>query len=402
MAKGRPARLTDDDVRTLVRKEGKGPLFALPYSPNLFIRFGKRTKTYTAVVRQPGGKQVWIKIGRTDQIKLKAAEEETARIVKQVRAGETTKEVSPETVTFANVVEAYRMKVGRHQRQWPAKEYRLAKWLLPRFGKVPFLDIKRSQVNALLNEIEGEDQVLSKSADQVLVDLQALEKFYLSMDSVPDDYAMRFRGGLVPKRSKPNPRERVLEPDELSAVWAAAGNAGRFGVVIKLCLYTAQRITKILSMQWNHVNLANGQWKIPRAAGEKGVPKVLTLPPAAIALIKTQERLTPYVFHSARGDGHMIGLSELKRDFEAQVRIKLPEMPQWGMHDLRRSARTMLSKAKVDFHVAEAILGHKIPGVAGIYQRDDFTEEMAAALVALADHIETIVGANVVPMAQAG
>ena len=35
-------------------------------------------------------------------------------------------------------------------------------------------------------------------------------------------------------------------------------------------------------------------------------------------------------------------------------------------------------------------------------QRDDFTEEMAAALVALADHIETIVGANVVPMAQAG
>jgi integrase len=397
MAPRRPSKFDDDDVRKLAQKEGS--LYAHPFRPNLFIRFGKRSKTYTAVTRSPGGRQVWTKIGRTDRISLKAAEDETARIVERVRAGRTGQEVSPAAVTLANVVEAYRVSVGRHQRRWPDKERRLAKWLLPRFGKVSFLKIGRSQVNALLNEIA---ETSPKSADQVLVDLQALEKFYLSMDSVPDDYAMRFRGGLVPKRSKPNPRERVLEPDELSAVWAAAGDAGRFGVVIKLCLYTAQRITKILSMQWDHVNLANGQWKIPRAAGEKGVPKVLTLPPAAIALIETQGRLTPYVFHSARGDGHMIGLSELKRNFEAQVRIKLPEMPQWGMHDLRRSARTMLSKAKVDFHVAEAILGHKIPGVAGIYQRDDFTEEMAAALVTLADHIETIVGANVVPMAQAG
>jgi integrase len=397
MAPRRPSKFDDDDVRKLTQKEGS--LYAHPFRPNLFIRFGKRSKTYTAVTRSPGGRQVWTKIGRTDQIKLKAAEEETTRIVERVRAGQTGQEVSPAVVTLTNVVESYRVKVGRHQRVWRDKQRRLTKWLLPRFGKTPFLEIGRSQVNVLLNEIAATSP---RVADQVLVDLQALEKHFLSMDGVPDDYIMRFRGGLVPKRSKRNQRERVLESEELSAVWAAAGKADRFGVIVKLCLYTAQRITKILSMQWDHVNLENSQWKIPRVAGEKGVPKVLTLPPAAIALIKTQERLGPWVFGSVRGTGYMIGLSELKRNFETQVRIQLPTMERWTMHDLRRSSRTMLSKAKVDFFVAEAILGHKIPGVAGVYQRDDFTEEMTAALVKLAEYIESTVGANVVPMAQAG
>jgi integrase len=114
------------------------------------------------------------------------------------------------------------------------------------------------------------------------------------MDSVPHDYVMRFRGGLVPKRSTPNRRKRVLTPDELRAVWLAAGNAGRFGVLVKLCLLSARRITKILSMEWDHVDLdSTGEWRIPHAAGEKGVPEVLPLPPQAIALIKTQPRLGP-------------------------------------------------------------------------------------------------------------
>jgi hypothetical protein len=254
MAKRRPSKFADEDVQKLIRKEGL--LYAHPFRPNLFIRFGKRSKSYIAVTRSPGGRQVWTTIGRTDRILLKAAEDECARIVERVHAGQPGQEVSQAAVTLAAIAEAYRVKVGRHQRRWPDKERRLAKWLLPRFGKRPFLEIKRPEINALLIEIEATS---ARRADQVLVDLQALEKFFLTMAAVPHDYVMRFRGGLVPRRSKPNPRERTLEPDELSAIWAAAGDAGRFGVIVKLCLYTAQRLMKVLSMQWEHVNLDNAQ-----------------------------------------------------------------------------------------------------------------------------------------------
>jgi hypothetical protein len=76
-------------------------------------------------------------------------------------------------------------------------------------------------------------------------------------------------------------------------------------------------------------------------------------------------------------------------------------MDRWTMHDLRRTARTLLSKAKIkkngvetriDFFVAEAILGHALGGVAGIYNRDNYAAEIPAALAALADHIHQIVG----------
>jgi hypothetical protein len=46
-------------------------------------------------------------------------------------------------------------------------------------------------------------------------------------------------------------------------------------------------------------------------------------------------------------------------------------------------------------HRGEAILGHMIGGIAGIYQKDDFAEEIPAALIKLANHIEAIVAGPV-------
>jgi integrase len=238
----------------------------------------------------------------------------------------------------------------------------------------------------------------ARGADQVLVDLQALEKHFLSMKEKPDGYQLRFRGGLVPTRSTPNPRKRTLKPEELRAIWAAADDAGRFGVIVKLCLYSAQRVMKILSMQWDHVNLETGEWTIPRTDREKGAPEILPLPPEAIELIKTQVRLTPYVFHSVRGTGHIISLNLYKRDLDA----RLPKMPRWTIHDLRRSAKTYMAELDVPFHVSEKILGHELGGVAEIYDRSKLKPQMKAALVTLAGFIETTVGDNTIPMKRAG
>jgi integrase len=299
-------------------------------------------------------------------------------------------------VTLADIVGAYKKKTGQHQRRWRDKDRRLKRWLLPRFGKVPFLDIKRSQVNALLNEIEVTS---ARGADQVLVDLQALEKHYLSMDTIPDDYVMRFRGGLVPTRSTPNPRKRTLKPEELRAIWTAAGDAGRFGVIVKLCLLTAQRIMKILSMKWDDVDLETGEWTIPRIDGEKGVPEVLPLPLAAIELIKTQPRFdNDYVFASVRGTGHIISLNLYKRDLDA----RLPKMPRWTIHDLRRSAKTYMAELDVPPYVSEKILGNELSGVEGIYDQSKLKLPMKSALATLARFIETTVGDNTMPMALAG
>ena len=58
-------------------------------------------------------------------------------------------------------------------------------------------------------------------------------------------------------------------------------------------------------------------------------------------------------------------------------------MKAWRLHDLRRTARSLLSRAGVLPHVAEQVLGHKIKGVEGIYDRHDYAKEKAEALKAL-------------------
>lgn len=61
------------------------------------------------------------------------------------------------------------------------------------------------------------------------------------------------------------------------------------------------------------------------------------------------------------------------------------------VHDLRRTARSLMSRAGVRPDIAERVLGHEIPGVEGVYDRHHYAEEKAAALNQLAQLVETIV-----------
>jgi integrase len=65
--------------------------------------------------------------------------------------------------------------------------------------------------------------------------------------------------------------------------------------------------------------------------------------------------------------------------------------PPWRTHDLRRTARSLMSRAGVRPDIAERVLGHAIPGVAGTYDRHPYAEQKAAALQALATLVERIV-----------
>ena len=66
-------------------------------------------------------------------------------------------------------------------------------------------------------------------------------------------------------------------------------------------------------------------------------------------------------------------------------------MDHWVIHDLRRTARSLLSKVGVSSEIAERVLGHTIKGVEGVYNRHAYTEEKAEALNKLAALVERII-----------
>jgi len=76
-------------------------------------------------------------------------------------------------------------------------------------------------------------------------------------------------------------------------------------------------------------------------------------------------------------------------------------MPHWTLHDLRCTARSLMSRAGERPDISERLLGHAIPGVEGVYDHYAYDAEKADALKKLAHQIEIIVNppkGNVVTM----
>jgi integrase len=63
----------------------------------------------------------------------------------------------------------------------------------------------------------------------------------------------------------------------------------------------------------------------------------------------------------------------------------------WRLHDLRRSARSLMSRAGVPTDHAERSLGHIIGGVRGVYDRYQYLDEKRHAFNALAGLVERII-----------
>jgi integrase len=352
-------------------------------------------KSFVAVSRDPtSGRQVWATIGGADLMSVAEAREKARAAIKRIQAGQPAFDPLVKAQSFEDVAEQW---LKRHVR---AKGLRsegevtrlLNSHVYPAWKDRPFLNIRRSDVAALLDEVE--DDHGARQADYVLAITRGIMNWYASRS---DDFNPPLVSGMRRTNPKERARARALNDDELRAVWKAAESDGAFGAFVRLLLMTAQRRDKVATMRWADI-APDGTWTIPAEAREKGNAVELVLPEAAIAIVRGQPRLgdSPYVFAAVRrvnGKDHasMSGWSKRKRALDAKVAAGLPDMPQWQLHDLRRTARSLLSRAGVLREHAERVLGHAIAGVEGVYDVHAYRNEKAAAMAKLAALIERII-----------
>jgi integrase len=189
------------------------------------------------------------------------------------------------------------------------------------------------------------------------------------------------------KRHSSRPRKRILNDDEIRALWANA--EGTFGDIVKLALLTAQRKAKLVGMKWN--DLRNDEWIIPTFAREKGNPGQLKLPKLAIEIIRARPQIAQNEFvFAGRGKAAFNSWSEQKGALDAKLKEALGQLERWTIHDLRRTARSLLSRAGVLPHVAEQVLGHVQAGIVAVYDRHTYDVEKANALQRLAELLQSI------------
>jgi integrase len=188
-------------------------------------------------------------------------------------------------------------------------------------------------------------------------------------------------------------RSRILDDDELRRVWKAAEFSGVFGRLLKFLLLTGVRCGEAGAMTWDEI--VDGVWTLPAARNKTKQELARPLSRAALAIIEAQPRIAgvPFIFTA--------GKRPLRGDWRMKSRLDAASgVTVWTIHDLRRTARSLLSRCGVNADVAERCLGHVIGGVRGTYDRHRYQAEMLAAYEALAARIDQIVnppdGANVV------
>jgi integrase len=151
-------------------------------------------------------------------------------------------------------------------------------------------------------------------------------------------------------------------------------------------LVTACRRTEAAAMTWSEIS--GDEWTIPHERYKTGVELTLPLSKAAMKILAEIPRIegSEHVF-TTNGRAPISGFSTFKLKFDIACGVK-----HWRLNDLRRSARSLLSRAGVNSDIAERCLGHAIAGVRGVYDRHRYLDEMRAAFEALAVQIDAVRG----------
>ena len=201
-------------------------------------------------------------------------------------------------------------------------------------------------------------------------------------------------------------RQRVLIDDEIRVVWRVAQGSGVFGALVQFLLLTATRRNEASRMTRSEV--VNGDWIIPSSRYKTGLELVIPLSRKARSVFAGVPRIgkSDLVF-TTDGAHPLGGFSKFKRTFDARVLVELCKhdntakpLPRWTIHDLRRTARSLMSRGGVSSDHAERALGHVMGGIRRVYDRHAFYDEKKRAFEVLASQVDHVINnkASVVPL----
>ena len=293
--------------------------------------------------------------------------------------------------TLAAVAARYLELEGPKLRSAAWRTSILDRLVLPLLGSRPVADIKRSDVVRLLDHVEQKNGPVA--ADRTLAVLSKVFNWYAVRD---DDFKSPLVRGMHRTNGRERARSRVLTDDELRRLWTASGEAGPFGALIRFLLLTGARRNEAARMTWAEV--VGADWTLPAARNKTKIDLLRPLSEDAQRILEEQPRCVdcPFVF-TLNGRTAISDFHRQKAALDAKAGVA-----GWRIHDLRRTARSLMSRAGVPGEHAERCLGHAVGTVVtATYDRHSYATEKNRAYEALASLIARIAGgqaANVVSL----
>jgi integrase len=390
--------LTDDFIRKLAPPvkgrlrcwDTKQTAFAVVVTP------GGHKALYTA--GRLAGKLIWVKLANFGDITLTEARNMAKAAQVQMRLGnhpkpkaEPKEAKGPAVQTFRQVAIQYREDKVAHLRSWRKYSARLDV-LIAEWGTRPITEISRRDVIDLLlatKKARG-DNMARHLIWECAAPLFAWAEARLLVPVSP----MHGMKPLDLLARRPE-RDRVLDEAEMRAIWKACAqeDAPRpFATIVRLLMLTGLRRQEVADLKWSEIRWGDRPMLVlPASRMKMQKEHQVPLCPVAAALIHAvprrlgDDRLFPRISFGQK-TGWLEGTCG-SSDFV--------------LHDIRRSCRTFWAELGIQDHVAERLLAHSTQsGVAKVYNRHGYQEEMRRALLAWEAKLTEILSENYARLAK--
>lgn len=366
-----------------------------------------------------------VKDGRDPAVEAEQArvEEERARLA----------EAAKQQNTFAAFAESYIAERTNRRAKSDGQEIR--RTLIRAWGERPIASITPDDVETVIEGIKARSAYEAKAAWQHCASIFKLARHKRLITASP---VASLDKKIVFRNARIEHRQRVLDADELFALWRATGRVGYpAGPFYRLLLLTGMRKNELAQGLWTELHpemrrlireaVKAGQpvnwaavpatvktFTVPRERFKSDAEHVVPLVDDACAIIESLPRTGAFLFsldgekpvwlgtkHKNRLDDGMLrtlrALARRRGDDPASVKL-----PPWIGHDLRRVVRSNLSALGIPDHIGEMVIGHGRKGLQRVYDQHRYADEIRAALEAWAARLRAIVSPPAPPPAADG
>ncbi len=375
--------LTDLSIRRFAPADGSPVYHWDTHTRGLGLRVTRNAKTFVVLVTS-GERQ---SIGRYPVLSLADARTEAKRILAERTLGKRT---AP-SLTFPTVRERYLDACREKNRPGTVAEY---KRLLEHFPfKMKIRDIQKHHVVQRLGRIAAPSERAHALVAAKVFFRWAERQGHVDVSPL----------GTLQAAPPTQSRDRVLSDAELKVILAATRRVPwPYGAVVQLLLLTGQRRGEIAGLRWEWVDAKERLITLPATITKNRRRTTIPYGNLTADLLKHLPRVGEFLFPAGRSHvrGHVTttvnAWSKAKRQLDVAIAADLAEkgapmpIPPWTLHDLRRTFATNLAALGVPVHVTEKLLNHvsgTISGVAAVYNRHAYLDEMRAAVRAWEDKL---------------
>lgn len=280
------------------------------------------------------------------------------------------------------------------------RERFFTRWIVPSIGSEQLHSLKRATLTNFLETVRTNAGIhVETKASRYL---SAFFNWYAIKD---DQFRTPMVKGMVKFSPKKHARSHTLSPVELRDIFLALeATEEPFASIVRMLFLSAARRSEISELRWGEV--LSDRLRIPAERMKANEVHEIPLTDDIRAIIGRfypkagKPKITNFVFTTTGGAKAFSGFSKAKARLDARIaairtaRAEDDPLPDWRLHDIRRTARTLMSESDVPADIAERVLAHTLDIVRGTYDIHKYFEPKHAALNSLSARIKHYVGTN--------